>query len=533
MDTSGTAINHSPRHSSDNLSSPQPRRAGRSIVSSPWNQIVRGESEPIAAAPDLSPSSPTSANAIESAPVTLASLPVEDSSSVGESFENGSGSNGNTGKRPAWNKPSNGAASEVKPVMGAVSWPALSESTRATMKSSESSKGLTDGSSEPQFQGTGSTSPTSQRQVGDNSINTTPVPTRQKSMKRSGSSASSNGGHTQQSASQASIAVTGSHNSSPKGHMQRSVFVSQSLPHNVNDHPQQPNSFRNRNGGAHQRGDGAHHHNYNRREQDRGNQDWITHRNFNGRDSHMHARVVPRYIRPPPPPHSAQFVPPPPMRPYGGPIGFPELVPPVVYVATPPPESMRTVPFVPPIPPHAVYFPAPDPQLHTKIVNQIDYYFSNENLIKDTYLRQNMDDQGWVPIKLIAGFNKVMHLTDNVQLILDALRVSSVVEVQGDKIRRRNDWRRWVMPSSVQFPNVTTPEALGKLGHERLTEQFQSIVLEKKTENDGGGGLDAQPEALQNRPTFGDLNSSLQLSDIEGTGQVSIQGSDHSISARN
>lgn len=32
---------------------------------------------------------------------------------------------------------------------------------------------------------------------------------------------------------------------------------------------------------------------------------------------------------------------------------------------------------------------------------------SNENLIKDIYLRQNMDDQGWVLIKLIAGFNKV------------------------------------------------------------------------------------------------------------------------------
>ncbi|CAI8591808.1 unnamed protein product [Vicia faba] len=49
-----------------------------------------------------------------------------------------------------------------------------------------------------------------------------------------------------------------------------------------------------------------------------------------------------------------------------------------------------------------------------------------------------MDDQGWVPIKLIAGFKKVLLLTDNIQLIMDAVRTSPVVEVQGDKIRRNN-----------------------------------------------------------------------------------------------
>lgn len=37
-------------------------------------------------------------------------------------------------------------------------------------------------------------------------------------------------------------------------------------------------------------------------------------------------------------------------------------------------------------------------------------YCSNENLIRDTYLRRNMDEQGWVPINLIAGFTKVSFL---------------------------------------------------------------------------------------------------------------------------
>lgn len=55
-------------------------------------------------------------------------------------------------------------------------------------------------------------------------------------------------------------------------------------------------------------------------------------------------------------------------------IRFPELPPQVVYVA-PPPDSIRGMPFVAPIPPHAVFLPASDPQLHAKIVTQIDYYF--------------------------------------------------------------------------------------------------------------------------------------------------------------
>lgn len=65
------------------------------------------------------------------------------------SEKSGYGSSGgsNAAKKPAWNKPSNGST-EVGPVMGAVTWPALSKSTRASPKSSSSdfSKTLSDGS---------------------------------------------------------------------------------------------------------------------------------------------------------------------------------------------------------------------------------------------------------------------------------------------------------------------------------------------------------------------------------------------------
>ncbi|KAI9080488.1 hypothetical protein K1719_037602 [Acacia pycnantha] len=518
MAMSGTAPRHSPRHSPDNLDSPQSRRAVRPVVSSPWNQVVRGESESTAAAP-LSPSPP--ATLVESSPVVPPSLPMDDSSSVAESLDNGTV---NTGKRPAWNKPSNAADSEVKPVMGAVSWPALSESTKATIKSStESPKGGADGSSVSQLQGAGITPSSSQRQVTDNANPNNVVPTRQKSIKRNGPNASFNGGHPQHFAPQGQIAATGFHNTSPKDHIQRSGYVSQS--HNVNDHLQQRNSFRNRNGGLHQRVDGTHYHNYgSRREHDRAIQDWNTHRSFNGRDTHMSPRAIPRLMRtppPPPPPNSAQFIPPSPVRPFAGPVGFPELTHQVIYVAAPPPDSLRGVSFVPPLPPPAMFYPTPDPQLRTKIVNQIDYYFSGENLIKDTFLRLKMDEHGWVPIKLIAGFNKVMELTDNVPLILEALRTSSVVEVQGDKVRRQDDWERWILPASVHPPDVPGSQGLGKFSHDML------LAVQNISEHDDSS------DTSQNKSSFGDYYNRMQLSTVEGTSEVGIQGSDHSEDARN
>lgn len=141
----------SPRHISDNHGGPiaaatqSPRRPSRQ-VSSPWTQIVRGELEPIAAAP----SSPQSRAPIEPIPSVSVAPPaspltVEAATAAGDEKSEESGGQGNAGKKPVWKRPSNGA-SEVGPVMGASSWPALSETTKApsNKSSSDSLKSLGD-----------------------------------------------------------------------------------------------------------------------------------------------------------------------------------------------------------------------------------------------------------------------------------------------------------------------------------------------------------------------------------------------------
>lgn len=132
-----TAVNHSP-------SSPNQSHPATNPVSSQRNQVVRGELEPIAAVP-LSSSSYSS-----SSPSTGMIEPTVTTMAEGEGAEHGNvGPNGNAGKRPAWNKPSN-LTSESESVMEARAWPPLSQSARAPSKSpSDSSRASSDGSSSP------------------------------------------------------------------------------------------------------------------------------------------------------------------------------------------------------------------------------------------------------------------------------------------------------------------------------------------------------------------------------------------------
>jgi la-related protein 1 len=50
-------------------------------------------------------------------------------------------------------------------------------------------------------------------------------------------------------------------------------------------------------------------------------------------------------------------------------------------------------------------------QLVAAVRQQIEYYFSVENLCKDMFLRQRMDAEGWIPLPVIAGFNRVSQTT--------------------------------------------------------------------------------------------------------------------------
>ncbi|KAI4870463.1 hypothetical protein F4820DRAFT_443183 [Hypoxylon rubiginosum] len=129
-------------------------------------------------------------------------------------------------------------------------------------------------------------------------------------------------------------------------------------------------------------------------------------------------------------------------------------------------QSSRTGSF----PPVGMYEPAyphtstpygySDPQhiLHV-IGSQMDYYFSIDNLCKDTYLRQHMDSQGFVPLAVITAFKRMQNIAQDYQVVRVACEHSPhvqlvVTETGEDKVRRRDKWEPWVLDMHLRHPTA-------------------------------------------------------------------------------
>uniref|UniRef100_A0A3B1J7G6 La ribonucleoprotein 6, translational regulator a n=1 Tax=Astyanax mexicanus TaxID=7994 RepID=A0A3B1J7G6_ASTMX len=83
----------------------------------------------------------------------------------------------------------------------------------------------------------------------------------------------------------------------------------------------------------------------------------------------------------------------------------------------------------------------PDPELTQKLVAQIEYYLSDENLEHDAFLLKHVrrNKLGFVSVKLLTSFKKVKHLTRDWRTTAYALRQSNLLELndEGRKVRRR------------------------------------------------------------------------------------------------
>ncbi|XP_033821789.1 la-related protein 4 [Periophthalmus magnuspinnatus] len=75
--------------------------------------------------------------------------------------------------------------------------------------------------------------------------------------------------------------------------------------------------------------------------------------------------------------------------------------------------------------------------LRESLKKQLEFYFSRENLSKDLYLISQMDSDQFVPIWTIACMEDIKSLTSDLELIVDVLKTSPLVQVDesGEKVR--------------------------------------------------------------------------------------------------
>ncbi|KAK6321302.1 hypothetical protein J4Q44_G00082780 [Coregonus suidteri] len=81
--------------------------------------------------------------------------------------------------------------------------------------------------------------------------------------------------------------------------------------------------------------------------------------------------------------------------------------------------------------------PLSEESLRESLKKQLEFCFSRENLSKDLYLMSQMDSDQFIPIWTIASMEGIKFLTTDMDLILEVLRASPVVQVDemGEKVR--------------------------------------------------------------------------------------------------
>ena len=95
--------------------------------------------------------------------------------------------------------------------------------------------------------------------------------------------------------------------------------------------------------------------------------------------------------------------------------------------------------------------------------SQVEFYFSEANLVSDFFLRQQMDKKGFVALETLLSFKRLRALLQNASkatqgdnlltderqksLLCSALVWSQVLELNETctKVRRRNGWKSFVL----------------------------------------------------------------------------------------
>uniref|UniRef100_A0A4W3H6Y0 La ribonucleoprotein 1, translational regulator n=1 Tax=Callorhinchus milii TaxID=7868 RepID=A0A4W3H6Y0_CALMI len=88
----------------------------------------------------------------------------------------------------------------------------------------------------------------------------------------------------------------------------------------------------------------------------------------------------------------------------------------------------------------------------------------------DFFLRRKMDAEGFLPVSLIGGFHRVQALTTDVNLILEALKDSTEVEVINKKIRKKENPEKWPLPETDFTRLLNCPEFIPGQTYRKQTE---------------------------------------------------------------
>lgn len=113
--------------------------------------------------------------------------------------------------------------------------------------------------------------------------------------------------------------------------------------------------------------------------------------------------------------------------------------------------------------------------LKAALQQQLEYYFSKENLARDPYLVSQMDSEQYVSIATIANFEQVKKLTKDINLVVQVLKESSMVQVDEseEKVRPISEKRSILILREI--PETTSPQEIESLFSGNNCPRFVSV----------------------------------------------------------
>ena len=175
------------------------------------------------------------------------------------------------------------------------------------------------------------------------------------------------------------------------------------------------------------------------------------------------------------------------------------------------------------------------------VQKQVEYYFSENNLQGDFFLRRKMDREGYIPISLIASFYRVQALTQDVGLVIRALEQSPLLQLKDRvKVRTVKEAEKWpiqpetfnkeeplfaVVPKSNYFKDNTAEAAVERdvatNSQVVLAPDFQkaSLSLSRSAEDLEELEFEFDEELSRPRPTV-EQNTPAEWSDSASESEV-------------
>lgn len=110
-------------------------------------------------------------------------------------------------------------------------------------------------------------------------------------------------------------------------------------------------------------------------------------------------------------------------------------------------------------------------------VGQIEYFFSADELCKNTFLRNHMDTEGYLPAAIVFNFPSVIKYSIPYAVLLETVAKSESLDVDmnNETIRINGDYKKWL------FPNEE-----GGFGCPRWIKQAPELIEETPVSHDEG-----------------------------------------------